>query len=365
MAEYDRLKELKEYEILDTPPEKELDDLVEIASAICDTPISLITLIDESRQWLKAKKGIDISEMSRYDSFCQHALNQPKKVLVVEDPENDDRFKDNPFVKEGQIKFYAGAPLETPKGNVLGTLCIVDNKPNKIKKSQRKALKLLADKAMKHLNTRKSALDQEREVAFNASKLKKLADQIPGAIYQFEMSTTGKMFFHFISRGISSIHPDLDPQLIRHKPEVAFEVIHPDDLLKIQSSIQESFQTLSLWNVKYRIISKDSSNISWHWGLAQPERLKDGSVIWYGIFQDITEFKESEIAVEQIVSDISSSMNEPLSTLRAIANVLDDQDEESESQLYANQIRAICQKMDEFSKDIHQYYRGKRDKNTQ
>ncbi|MEO6546925.1 MAG: hypothetical protein ABIN94_02960 [Ferruginibacter sp.] len=90
MNEHERLQELKRYEIVDTPSEQELDELVEIASAICGTPISLITFIDNNRQWLKAKKGVDVPLVPRETSFCQHLLHTPKTLLVVEDPLNDE-----------------------------------------------------------------------------------------------------------------------------------------------------------------------------------------------------------------------------------------------------------------------------------
>ena len=116
MNEQNRLQELKSYKILDTLPEKELDELAEIASVICDTPISLVSFIDEKRQWFKARKGIEAQETPREDAFCQHTLQTPKEVLVVNDPLNDERFKNNPLVLGNpHIRFYAGAPLETPR----------------------------------------------------------------------------------------------------------------------------------------------------------------------------------------------------------------------------------------------------------
>ncbi|MEO6454425.1 MAG: GAF domain-containing protein, partial [Ginsengibacter sp.] len=178
MNEQERVAELKRYKILDTPSEQELDELVEIASAICGTPISLITFIDDTRQWFKAKKGVeDIQEVPREISLCQHVLHYSKSVLVAEDTLHDERFKNNPMVTGNPyIRFYAGAPLKSPNGHVIGTLCVIDNKAHNINEDQKRALVLLAKKVMDYLETRNILLEQSDKIEFNASRLKKLTD---------------------------------------------------------------------------------------------------------------------------------------------------------------------------------------------
>src|SRR5436190_14980340 len=115
--EQERLQALYEYDILDTLPEKDFDYLTRIAAQICDTPISLITLIDSSRQWFKSHHGIDVQETGKELSFCAHAINTPQQIMVVPDTRLDERFADNPFVTgEPNAVFYAGVPLVTEKG---------------------------------------------------------------------------------------------------------------------------------------------------------------------------------------------------------------------------------------------------------
>ena len=124
-----RLQNLYSYEILDSAPEDEFNDLVELASAFCKTPISLITLLDKDRQWFKARKGFEAAETDRGSSFCSHAILS-NDVLVVEDATKDERFSQNPFVTvDNGIRFYAGAPILSPEGFRLGTVCVLDNKP--------------------------------------------------------------------------------------------------------------------------------------------------------------------------------------------------------------------------------------------
>ena len=115
-----RLKALRRYRILDTDPEQAFDDLTLIASQICGTPIALISLVDENRQWFKSRHGLQVQETSRSVSFCAHAIQQ-QGIFLVPDALNDARFRDNPLVRgEPHISFYAGRPLMTPEGDALG-----------------------------------------------------------------------------------------------------------------------------------------------------------------------------------------------------------------------------------------------------
>jgi GAF domain-containing protein len=115
--------------ILDTPPEARFDRLVQFAAEEFDMPIVLVSLVDATRQWFKARVGLDVCETDRASSFCGHAILQPG-ILVVEDALEDERFRDNPLVAGGPgIRFYAGAPLQVPGGERVGTLCMVDRRP--------------------------------------------------------------------------------------------------------------------------------------------------------------------------------------------------------------------------------------------
>ena len=365
MNEQERLQELIGYEILDTPAEKELDELAQIASAICDTPISLVSLIDQDRQWFKASVGLDVRETSREDSFCQHTLHHPEEVLVVENSLQDRRFKENPLVLgDPHIRFYAGAPLKTPTGNVLGTLCIIDNKPRKLSEKQKNALKLLAKKVMDYLNDRKLLIHQSRHIELSALKLKKLTDQAPGVIYQFEMSPVGKMSFTFVSKGIAKLHPQLSVEKLMQQPEIAFSIVHLDDLPMVQESIQVSFETLTLWNVEYRIVL-DNGDISWHWGYAQPERKEDGTVVWYGTFQDITNVKEYEEALEQISFDISHVLRRPVSTMLGLTAIIEKEKmDEKGFKEYAGYIKVVSEELERFTRQLNEVYEKKKAKIT-
>ena len=172
-----RLAALRRYRILDTEPERAFDDLALLASQICETPIALISLIDAERQWFKARTGLAATETPRAVSFCTHAI-QHHDLFIVPDTRDDDRFRDNPFVTGGPfVRFYAGAPLVTPDGHALGTICVIDSVPRTLTAEQREALDALRRQVQaqlelrKNLNELKSALAARDKAEEDVTKL--------------------------------------------------------------------------------------------------------------------------------------------------------------------------------------------------
>lgn len=150
-----RLKVLWQYEVLDTIPEALFDDLTELAASICEAPIALISLVDEKRQWFKAKVGITLNETSRDVSFCNHAIQQ-SDLFIVPDATRDERFANNPLViSDPKIRFYAGAPLITTDGYALGTLCVIDKVPRELRAEQKQAMRILARHVVSQLELRR------------------------------------------------------------------------------------------------------------------------------------------------------------------------------------------------------------------
>lgn len=151
-----RLEALRHYDILDTEPEQDFDDLVAIAAAICDVPTALVSLIDADRQWFKARVGLDAQQTSRDVAFCAHAILDPKRTMVVPDARNDARFFDSPLVLDDpNIRFYAGAPLLTPGGEAIGTLCVIDTEPRELQTHQYTALEALSKQTSRLLELRR------------------------------------------------------------------------------------------------------------------------------------------------------------------------------------------------------------------
>jgi len=143
--EEERLRTLYSYEILDTMEEQSFDDVCRLAAGLCQTPIALISLLDRSRQWFKARVGLDIRETSRDHSFCAHAILEDERILVVPDARRDARFSDDPLVLTSpHVRFYAGVALEVPDGSRLGTICVIDHVAREFTAEQREHLRALA-----------------------------------------------------------------------------------------------------------------------------------------------------------------------------------------------------------------------------
>lgn len=159
-----RLAALHSYGVLDTPPEEPFEEIVLLAARVCGAPMALVSLVDAERQWFKARLGLPDCETHRDIAFCAHAILQPRELLIVEDVRSDRRFADNPLVTgELGIRFYAGAPLLTPEGLPLGTLCVLDRQPRQLDAEQLDGLKALRRFVMTHLELRRVlSLLQER-----------------------------------------------------------------------------------------------------------------------------------------------------------------------------------------------------------
>lgn len=156
----ERLAALRELLILDTPPEERFDRIVKFASQEFNVPIALISLIDENRQWFKARVGLDACETGRDVSFCGHAILQPD-IFVVADARADPRFADNPLVANPpHVIFYAGAPLALASGFVIGTLCLIDHKPRDLDATELAILASLRDLLVEEMTNPAEAPDE-------------------------------------------------------------------------------------------------------------------------------------------------------------------------------------------------------------
>jgi signal transduction histidine kinase len=173
-----RLQCLYEYEILDTPEEEGFNEIVKLASKACDVPISTITLIDTTRQWFKARIGLDSTESSRDTSFCGHAILNGA-IFMVPDAMKDERFQDNPLVSGApDIRFYAGVPLVSPLGGRLGTLCVIDRIPRTLDAEQQEVLIVLGKQVVKLIELHKKNLELKRIVSMQEKMISIMAHDI-------------------------------------------------------------------------------------------------------------------------------------------------------------------------------------------
>ncbi|MEE6250638.1 MAG: ATP-binding protein [Bdellovibrionota bacterium] len=149
--ELERLDELESFEILDTEAQFEFDQLTELAQKLFNMPIVLVSLIDSERQWFKSKQGLEACETGRDVSFCGHAI-LGDEIFEIKNSMEDERFADNPLVTgDPRVIYYIGCPLKTPSGYKVGTLCMIDQKPNSLTDEQKQTFKVLADQVMSQM----------------------------------------------------------------------------------------------------------------------------------------------------------------------------------------------------------------------
>lgn len=273
--EKNRIKALKNYEILDSLSEVEFDRITELASIICDVPISLISLIDEDRQWFKSKVGLAVSETSRDLAFCHYAILDTA-TFEVEDATQDDRFRNNALVTgDPNIRFYAGEPLIDPDGFALGTLCVIDREPKILTEKQKRALQLLAREAMAMIIERR----QKAELK-NFESLFELSNDLICIA-----GTDG--FFRKVNPAFEKIL-GWDKKVLLNTS--FFELVHPEDLKSTQNEIQRLADGLNTINFTHRFKVKNGKYKTLQW-VATPEPLT-GNL--FAIARDVSEEKSKE-----------------------------------------------------------------------
>ncbi len=190
-----RLQALQQYSILDTSCEAAFDDLTRLAAQICGTPIALISLIDESRQWFKSKVGLDRESISRDLAFCAHAILQPHETLIISDTLLDQRFATNPLVtSDPYIRFYAGAPLITPEGYALGTLCVIDHVPRQMNSEQLEALQALSRQVMAQMELKRNLYNLERITSNEHKQIEYLISALSHDLRTPLLATRGTLY---------------------------------------------------------------------------------------------------------------------------------------------------------------------------
>ena len=282
--EKERLKALIGYNILDTLPESELDSITKLASTICKTPIALISLIDENRQWFKSKIGLDVKETPRDISFCQYAIMEDA-VYEVRDAANNKLFANNPLVThEPKIRFYAGAPLIDPEGNNLGTLCVIDTVPGQLSDEQKESLQLLANAIVAHVRLQKN----NKELKESKRVLKSFFDVSP----DFMCTASPEGFFLNINQSFTRKLGYSKEELINKS---YFHFIHPDDFQNTLNELKRHRIGESTIEFENRYRKKDGSYIWISWNTS-PDKVNG---LIYATARDVTEQKNAQVIIRK------------------------------------------------------------------
>ncbi len=341
-----RLKALEDYQIMDSESEKEFNDIVELASAFYGTPISAITLLDNYRQWFKARVGLDDESTKIEDAYCRYTIQNPDEVLIVEDSTKDERFVNNPLTTGNEhIRFYAGAPLVTADGVALGALCVIDREPRTFSDEEARVLKVLANKVMRLFDLRKENMQQRRQIANAKTELNSMLARYVEAQ---KTAHIGNWDFNVHSKELYW-SPEMFTLLLKKegntdKGNLADweNLIHPDDIQVVREAMDRALKTRRATTAEFRIVSEGTE--TWLLGRADIMYNGQGKIERiYGTLQDITERKQAERdrnlytqMLETILFDVSHKIRKPLTTITGLLPVLNNKDvpQEKYSQVY-------------------------------
>ncbi len=258
-----RLRTLASYNLLDTPPEKLYDDITQLAASICDTEISLITLIDDTRQFFKSHHGIDFNQTELDVSFCKHLIGEDLDELIVSDAKHDPRFQDHTFIVSGaKISFYAGFSLNAPNGNRIGALCVIDRKPKELNENQKATLRTLAHQVVQSFElqriktayTSQEAKSKEKDRLFKSITESNRIGlwECHGQTNYVKFNKEGANIIGYYSHGPKEITKDTWE---KH--------VHSSDLPIIKEKRERCFaNSKEVYDVSYRMFQKNG-NLIW------------------------------------------------------------------------------------------------------
>ncbi len=317
-TEASRLAALLSYDVLDTPPEPQFDDVVQLARTVCRTPVALVSLVAADRQWFKARAGLDAHETPLNLSVCAHAIKEPE-ILVIPDLTEDERTRANPLVGgPPHIRFYAGAVLRTPDGEALGALCVIDDapRPGGLTAEQTEGLLALARQTMLLLRYRRMLASRDSAIARTVDYAQSVESaQTAGGVGTFEVDIAGNILLP--SPEFCRLFGLPDRRTMDAGDIEALVV--PEDRNAMSSLTSRAEGTVPL-EVEYRIRRPSDGEMRWISRRGEFERDAAGvPVCLRGAVQDITERKQIEARQQTLNQELSHRMKNTLAMVSAIA----------------------------------------------
>ncbi|WP_163378822.1 PAS domain S-box protein [Cyclobacterium sp. SYSU L10401] len=306
------LGELESYQILDTLPEKEFDDIVGLASLICQAPVSLITFLTTEKQFFKAHRGLDLQETPIDQSFCLQAVNSKEDIFIVRDARKDPRFRDNPLVLGGPgIVFYAGVPLHASNGQAFGALCVIDTQAREINDSQKSSLKALADQVIKLLDLRKKQLQLEEakdSLQEEKNRLNNIIEATRVGTFEWNIETSEVRINSRWAEIVGYTLEELQPVNM----DTWYKLVHPDDVAHSDAALKDCFdRKTEYYDIELRMIHKKGHEV---WindrGRVVKWSVEGKPLLMSGTHTDITDRKLAERELDDTLVSLKERIKE-------------------------------------------------------
>lgn len=303
--ETERLAALRAYDILDSQPEQAFDDLAHLAAIICGAPTALVSLIDENRLWLKSCGSVDFTEAPRDIAFCAYTILNPAEVLIVEDATEDARFASNPSVTGApHIRFYAGAPLVSPEGFALGSLCVLDYEPRTISPAQIESLKMLARQVVLQMQLRRDVAMREKSERNLAASEQRFRDFVDNSLALFCTHDLRGNVLSVNGAAADSVGYDAN-ELVGHSLADFVSKEDPNSTKDYLEQIHKHGRANGLM----RVVTKSGENRVWLYSNVVRRDGESGEPYVLGSAQDVTELKQHEEELKHSREQFESFMN--------------------------------------------------------
>jgi len=301
-SEERRIAALGRYEILDTPPERAFDDLAALAAAICEAPTALVSFVDADRQWFKARVGLEVDQTPREDSFCSRAIEGPG-LMVIPDARADARFAANPLVAGAPlIRFYAGAPLVTPDGQALGTICVIDTSPRDLRPDQREALLALGRLAVDQLELRRQAAalaDSERALRTSEGRLSLAFLSTDNGLWDWDLATGQGHYSDGVGQCLGcELAPTIEAWQAR---------LHPEDRDRVMAALAAHLERREAYDLEYRLRTEGGE---YRWFHARGQAVWDGEarpIRMGGSIADVTDRRRADHELRMLKAAVDNA----------------------------------------------------------
>lgn len=305
-----RLEKLRSLGLLDSDPDEFFDCITRVASTILGSEISVISLIDEDRQWFKSKHGIEVSETPRDISFCTHAVSSGRE-LIVEDASNDARFLSNPLVVNApNIRFYAGIPIKSLQGYSLGTLCVIDSKPKRPNAQELKALNDLAQLATKEIQFRERMLTAQDSIDYAQSKFQSIFESAGAGIALVKPSGAWLEVNDELCKIVNYSRDELLKLTFQ-------DITHPEDLNKDMDLLHQLISNkIDRYQFEKRYIRKDGSPVWVEITVTKHTTARNEVDYLIAIINDINVAKETEFALDALRKTLEEKVSQRTDELR-------------------------------------------------